>query len=102
MMIRISQGTGSNPKLWGMLYDGGGYRRQIAELDLPVGVQITAIVWAPYETVGGPMRWPSPVGELGCTARRPYSSVDEWVEDVRRLWPGVEVVDERDLPLGRI
>lgn len=100
MRIRVSQGSGSNAKLWAMAY-GRGMRRQVAEFDLPP-VLMTGIVWAPYEAVGGPMRWPSAVGDLGCSARREYASVDEWVADIKRLWPGVDVEDARDEPLGAI
>lgn len=107
MKIRVSKGVGSNPKLWGMLYDGR-YSRQVMELDVPVTHRdgsvcpLTAMVWGPYDAVGGPMAWPSPYGPLGLTDRREYESVDAVVAELAALWPAAEIVRADDEPLGRL
>lgn len=102
MMIRVSRGVGSNPKLWGMLYDGR-YSRQVMELDVPSATTaLTAIMWGPYGEVGGAMSWPSPYGPLGMTSRAPYDSVDAVVIALAALWPAADIVRADDEPLGRL
>jgi hypothetical protein len=100
MLIRVSRGVGSNPKLWGMLY-GDGYSRQVMELDCPPA-PLTAILWGPYDAVGGPMSWPSPYGPLGLTSRKRYAGVDAVVAELAALWPAAEIVRADDEPLGRL
>lgn len=100
MRIRVSRGVGSNPKLWGMLYDGG-YARQVMEMDL-APAPLTAILWGPLEKTGGPFAWPSPYGELGLDDRKPYPSADAVVDALAALWPAAEIVRADDEPLGRL
>jgi len=91
-VIRVTQGVGSNPKLWGTLREGR-YERQVMELDLPTATTgVTGILWGPRALVGGCMEWASPYGALGLTARKPYPSVDAVVAEMAALWPDAAIV----------
>jgi hypothetical protein len=82
MTIRVSRGVGSNPKLWAVSTS------QVGEFDLSDlpghyvanGISgMSGIVW-----------------KRGCIAetypRKLYSSVDEWVDDLRAEYPGAKII----------
>lgn len=97
MKIRISQGVGSNPKLWAVLRDGK--RTDMAgEFDLSdepgridaYGIYgMSGIIWKDSgdNNTGGDV-----------LPRRLYRSVNEWVSDIRTEYPAAEIIRADDEP----
>ena len=109
--IRISQGVGSNPKLWAVLNS----RDQVGEFDISnepgwygytdddgrkvIETEATAtgingmsgIIWAP-EGFGDRT-------QSGVLPRKLYGSVDDWVADVAAEYPDAEIIRADDEPL---
>jgi hypothetical protein len=100
--IRISQGVGSNQKLWAVVrYDD--HRKpttQVGEFDISdepgrfegVGAicGMSGIVWC---STGPSKAYPS-----GVHARKLYRSADEWVEDIVREYPDAVIIRADDEP----
>ena len=87
--VRISQGVGSNPKLWAV-----GGNRQIGEFDLSDepgsydadadGINgMSGIVWRPDGSV---------------KPRELYASVEAWVADIQREYPNAVIIRDDNEP----
>ena len=89
MKIRISQGVGSNPKLWAV-----GADSQVGEFDLS-----DEPGWETATGIGGMSGIVWKAGRIAETyPRKLYGSVDEWVADIRAEYPDAEVVRADDKP----
>ena len=92
MMIRISQGVGSNPKLWAV--SSGKNATQVGEFDLS-----DAPGWYSLDEDGavtGINGMSGIVWKHGMIAetypRKLYRSVDEWAADIAAEYPDAEII----------
>ncbi len=93
MEIRISQGVGSNPKLWAVK----DRKNQVGEFDLsdepgsfdPEAKGINGMSGIIWKRGGHPAE---------VLPRKLYASVDEWVSDLRAEYPGATIIGADDEP----